>query len=264
MAQSTCKPIIMNPFPSQEPEFKLSIHPSGSGSIRYNASRSPSFPTCYLCQYLDQRTHTYTHRHEKENKNETSRLKTSFASNICQLLLLVYNNIMRTLHRKEEKKYLFDSLHWVFVGMVSWVISAGPWCHTKCLPLLRRPTQTTNLLPTELTHTEGLKASLLIHAIHLAWCETINYTTKGAGGWLVLGDTAVIDVHATHRLFIIEVARPFPISNCFELHFVIKCCELTVADDDQSQTKRREKGWKNLVWIEFQPRDRDLWEWHWQ
>ena len=124
--------------------------------------------------WINVHKHIHTHRHEKENKNETSRLKTSFASNICQLLLLVYNNIMRTLHRKEEKKYLFDSLHWVFVGMVSWVISAGPWCHTKCLPLLRRPTQTTNLLPTELTDTEGLKASLLIHAIHLAWCETIN------------------------------------------------------------------------------------------
>lgn len=93
----------MNPFPSQEPESKLSIHPSGSGSIRYNASRSPSFPTCYLCQYLDQRTHTYTHRHEKENKKETSRLKTSFASNICQLLLFIHNNTMRMLHRKEEK-----------------------------------------------------------------------------------------------------------------------------------------------------------------
>lgn len=165
----------MNPFPSQEPESKLSIHPSGSGSIRYNASRSPSFPTCYLCQYLDQRTHTYTHTdmRKKIKTRHPDWKRHSLVTSVSYYYLYIIIQCECYTERK-KKIYLFDSLHWVFVGMVSGVISAGPWCHTKCLPLLRRPTQTTNLLLTEWTHTEGLKASLLIHAIHLAWCETIN------------------------------------------------------------------------------------------
>lgn len=123
--------------------------------------------------WINAHTHTHTDMRKKIKTRHPDWKRHSLVTSVSYYYLYIIIQCECYTERK-KKIYLFDSLHWVFVGMVSGVISAGPWCHTKCLPLLRRPTQTTNLLLTEWTHTEGLKASLLIHAIHLAWCETIN------------------------------------------------------------------------------------------
>lgn len=159
----------MNPFPPpQQPEAKTIHPPKWSGSIRatmHHVRHHFQRVTCVNI-WISALTHNHTYT-DKKNKMKTRHpdwKRHSLVTSVSYYYLYIIIQCECYTERK-KKIYLFDSLHWVFVGMVSGVISAGPWCRTKCLPLLRRPTPTTNLLPTVLTHTGKHTRPLLIHAI---------------------------------------------------------------------------------------------------